>query len=99
MFLVILLTGVLLCTGIMQNYYGKDCQWKQNRCHCVMIHSVVLCLNNMYHTQTHSELSNLWEIGKKLWKHEFSTIYELVKNFHWPDYLVPLVSALVGELM
>lgn len=45
--------------------------------------------------QTHSELSNLWEIGKKLWKHEFSTIYELVKNFHWPDYLVPLVSALV----
>ena len=27
-------------------------------------------------TQNNSELSDLWEIGKKLWKHEFSAIYE-----------------------
>lgn len=49
--------------------------------------------------QNHSELSDLWEIGKKLWKHEFSAIYELTKKCHWPDYLVPLVSALVGKLV
>ena len=34
--------------------------------------------------QNHSEVNNLWEIGKKrgkkLWKHEFSEIYELTKN-------------------
>ena len=50
-------------------------------------------------TQNNSELSNLWEIGKKLWKHEFSEIYELSKNSQWPEYLLPLVSALVGKLV
>ena len=50
-------------------------------------------------TQDHSELGDLWEIGRKLWKHEFSAIYELAKNSHWPDYLVPLVLALVGKLV
>ena len=50
-------------------------------------------------TQDHSELGDLWEIGRKLWKHEFSEIYELAKNSHWPDYLVPLVLALVGKLV
>ena len=50
-------------------------------------------------TQNNSELSDLWGIGKKLWKHEFSAIYELAKNSHWPDYLLPLVSALVGKLV
>ena len=60
--------------------------------------AVYICVP-YYYTQSHSELNNLWEIGKKLWKHEFSTIYELANNFHWPDYLVPLVSALVGELV
>jgi len=48
-------------------------------------------------TQNHGELSDLWEIGKKLWKHEFSAIYELTRKCHWPDYLVTLVSALVGK--
>lgn len=49
--------------------------------------------------QNHNELSDLWEIGKKLWKHEFSAIYELAKKPHWPDYLASLVSALVGKLV
>ena len=48
-------------------------------------------------TQTYSELGGLWEIGKKLWKHEFSEVYKIARKYSWSDAVRPLVSALIGE--
>ena len=45
---------------------------------------LMYCCYINFAAQNHSEVNNLWEIGKKrgkkLWKHEFSEIYELSKN-------------------
>lgn len=35
--LVILLIYVFILTGIMLSYYGKDYQWKQNRCYNIKL--------------------------------------------------------------
>jgi len=57
---------------------------------CVSIHHIPI-------SQTYTELGGLWEIGKKLWKHEFSEVYEIARKFSWSDSIRPLVSALIGE--
>ena len=44
----------------------------------------------------HAELSQLWEIGKCLWRRDFAAVYDLASNPIWPDYLVPMVTNLVG---
>ena len=76
--------------------------WQRLPMETKQVYTVGRCtviLTRFFTTQNHSELNNLWEIGKKLWKHEFSEIYELAKNTQWPEYLAPLVSALVGKLV
>ncbi|XP_065886865.1 COP9 signalosome complex subunit 8-like [Dysidea avara] len=45
--------------------------------------------------ETYTELGGLWEIGKKLWKHEFSEVYQTARKHSWSDAIRPLVSALI----
>lgn len=47
--------------------------------------------------QEHKEISELWEIGKRLWRKEFAAVYELTRNPKWPSHLEPLVTSIVGE--
>lgn len=47
--------------------------------------------------QEHKEISELWEIGKRLWRKEFAAVYELARNPKWPSHLEPLVTSIVGE--
>ncbi len=49
--------------------------------------------------QDSNEIGELWEIGKRLWRRDFSAVYELAKNPAWPPHLEPIVSGLVGVLM
>ncbi len=49
--------------------------------------------------QDSREIGELWEIGKRLWRRDFSAVYELAKNPEWPPYLESIVSGLVGALM
>lgn len=46
----------------------------------------------------HPELGRLWEIGKRLWQREFEAVYGLVGDpATWPEYLLPMVTSLVGK--
>ena len=48
--------------------------------------------------QEHRELSELWEIGKRLWRKEFAAIYELTRNPKWPSHIEPLITTIVGKM-
>ncbi|XP_064388862.1 COP9 signalosome complex subunit 8-like [Halichondria panicea] len=48
--------------------------------------------------QDSREIGELWEIGKRLWRRDFSAVYELAKNPEWPPYLESIVSGLVAKL-
>lgn len=48
--------------------------------------------------QEHKEISELWEIGKRLWRKEFAAVYELTRNPKWPSHLEPLVTSIVDRL-
>ena len=43
------------------------------------------------------EIKDLWEIGKKLWKREFATVYGLAQSPSWPAHLEPIVTSLIGK--
>jgi len=43
-----------------------------------------------------SELSAIWEIGKKLWNRELSAIYSLLKDYEWPNHLKNVMKCIAG---
>ena len=47
--------------------------------------------------QSNTELGELWEIGKRLWRRDFAAVYALARTPSWPPHLAQLVSTLVGK--
>jgi len=42
-------------------------------------------------------LSQLWAMGKELWRKDFSAVYKLAREGAWPNLVAPLVEAVVGK--
>lgn len=47
--------------------------------------------------ESHTELGQLWAIGKCLWRRDFAAVYGLASNPSWPEYVAPMVTNLVGK--
>ena len=42
------------------------------------------------------EIPCVWEVGKRLWRREFSEVYPLIEQRQWPQNIAPILYQLRG---
>ena len=44
------------------------------------------------------EVGQVWEIGKRLWRRQFTEVYQLIELPTWPSHIAPILACLAGEI-